>query len=150
MQLNYELPQYWYHGTNKYFDTFTLENMGTNWDQSILGVYFTQYADDGIFGSTAKEYAEYVVSVYGGTPYVYKCKLNIQNPLMLDSSGWYSSNSYIDQNRSDIKRWMKGEDCAISYNLENRKKDGLEFGDYILATKNLNMIEIISVSELKN
>lgn len=34
----HELPEYWYHGTNRYFDHFTLSGMGRNWSQSELGV----------------------------------------------------------------------------------------------------------------
>jgi hypothetical protein len=148
----HELPEYWYHGTNKYFDKFTLDNMGKNWKQSELGIYFTQYIKPGIYGSTAKEYAEDLVVREGGKPYIYKCKIHTKKPLILNSNGWYSSNTYIDKNRSDIKRWMTtdGNDCVISYNFENKEDEGLQWGDYILATNNLNIIEIIDIFEFKN
>ena len=75
-----------------------------------------------------------------------------KKPLILNSNGWYSSNTFIDKNRSDIKRWMTsdGNDCVISYNFENKEAEGLEWGDYILATNNLNIIEIIDIFEFKN
>jgi len=112
----HDLPEFWYHGTNKYFEKFTLDNLGQNFDQSTLGVYFTQYIKPGIYGSTAKEYAERLVILKGGKPYIYKCKINPKNPLIINSNGWYSSNTYVDKNRSDLKRWMKagGNDCLIS------------------------------------
>jgi hypothetical protein len=148
----HELPEYWYHGTNKYFEKFTLDNMGKNWKQSDLGIYFTQYIKPGIYGSTAKEYAEDLVVREGGKPYIYKCKIHTNNPLILNSNGWYSSNTYIDKNRNNIKRWMTTDnnDCVISYNFENKKEEGLQWGDYILATNNLNIIQIIDIFEFNN
>jgi hypothetical protein len=148
---NHELPQYWYHGTNKHFNKFTLENMGKNWKQSVLGVYFSQYIKPGIYGSTAKEYAEDLVVREGGKPYIYKCEIQTKKPLILDSNGWYSSNTYIDKNRNDIKSKMNadGNDCVISYDFENKENEGLQWGDYILATNNLDIIKIIDIFEFK-
>lgn len=45
----HELPEYWYHGTNKYFERFDLNYMGKNWKQSELGVYFSQYIKPGLY-----------------------------------------------------------------------------------------------------
>jgi hypothetical protein len=83
---------------------------------------------------------------------IYKCKIHTKKPLILNSNGWYSSNTFIDKNRNDIKRWMAtdGNDCVISYNFENKEDEGLQWGDYILATNNLNIIEIIDIFEFKN
>jgi len=147
----HEFPEFWYHGTNKYFEEFNLDYMGKNWNQSELGIYFSQYLKPGIYGSTAKEYAEDSVMREGGKPYIYKCKINTKTPLVLNSNGWYSSNTYIDKNRSDIKRWMTKDnnDCVISYDFEGKEDDGLEWGDYILATENLDIIEIIDIFEFK-
>ena len=145
----HELPEYWYHGTNKLFDKFTLDNLGRNFHQSTLGIYFTQYEKPGIYGSTAKEYAEELVRREGGKPYIYKCRIHVKNPLILDSNGWYSSTTFIDKNRSDIMRWMNNDkhDSVISYDFEN--DEGVLFGDYILATNNLDIIEIVDVYEFK-
>ena len=139
----HEFPEYWYHGSNQKFDDFSIEHMGKNWHQSELGIYFTQYMKPPPFSSTAKEYAEEMVRREGGNPYIYKCIINFENPLILDSNGWYSSNTYIDQNRKDIKRWIENDDhdCVIAYDFEN--KDGIEWSDFILATKNIDMIEIV-------
>lgn len=148
----HELPEYWYHGTNKYFERFDLNYMGKNWKQSELGVYFSQYIKPGLYGSTAKEYAEDLVVREGGKPYIYKCKIHTKNPLILNSNNWYSSNTYIDKNRNDIKRWMvnNDNDCVISYNFENKQTDGPEWADYILATNNLDIIEIVDIFEFKD
>lgn len=147
----HQLPEYWYHGTNKLFDKFTLDNMGSNWKQSVLGVYFTQYLKPGIYGSTAKEYAEDLVVREGGKPYIYKCKIHTKNPLILDSNGWYSSNTFIDKNRNDIKRWLLDDnyDSVIAYDFKSKAEDGLEWSDFILATSNLDIIEIVERFEFK-
>ena len=58
--------------------------MGKNWKQSELGVYFSQYIKPGLYGSTAKEYAEDLVVREGGKPYIYKCKIHTKNPLILN------------------------------------------------------------------
>ena len=49
------------------------------------------------------------------------CKLNFKNPLVLNSNGWYSSNTYIDKNINDIVRWklIDDNDCVISYDFQN-------------------------------
>jgi hypothetical protein len=147
----HELPDYWYHGSNKYFDNFSLDNQGINWRQSELGIYFTQYIKPGIYGSTAKEYAQDLVVREGGKPYIYKCEINTNKALVLNSNGWYSSNSFVDKNRNDIKRYMSdgNNDCVIAYDFENKKEEGLKWGDYILATSVISNIKIIDVFEFK-
>ena len=37
-----------------------------------------------------------------------------------------------------------------SWLLEDKEDEGLQWGDYILATNNLNIIEIIDIFEFKN
>lgn len=103
------------------------------------------------FGSTAKEYAEEMVRREGGKPYIYKCKIYTKKPLILNSNGWNSSATFIDKNRNDIKNYLitDGNDSIVSYDFENKKEEGLEYGDYILATKNLDIIEIIDIFEFK-
>lgn len=149
IKTDHELPEYWYHGSNKYFDKFTLNDLGKNWHQSTLGVYFSQYLKPGLYGSTAKEYAEDSVEKNGGKPYVYKCKINANKPLVLDSKGWYSSNTLIDTQATDIKKQMgiNGNDCVIVYNSDNKEEDGLQWGDYILVSDELDKIEIIDIIE---
>lgn len=145
---NHTFPNYWYHGSNKYFEKFSLDYSGKNFKTSKLGIYFTQYKQPPPYSSTAKEYAEEMVRRYGGTPYIYTCKIHINNPLILDSSGWYSSNTYIDKNRNDISRWLNNNDCVIVYNKDTEKSEGLRWGDYILATNNIDIIEIVDISEV--
>lgn len=141
---NVNMPEYFYHGTNKYFTEFDLTHMGKNHPTSILGLYFTQYLKPPPYGSTAKEYAEYLVTVGGGEPYIYKCKIEPKNPLFLNSNGWYSSNTYIDKNRNDIKQRMISEnnDCVIAY-------DFTEKDDFIVATSDVSIITIVDIAKLK-
>jgi hypothetical protein len=148
---NHEMPEFWYHGTNKYFLKFTLDNIGSNYHQSILGIYFSQYIKPGIYGSTAKEYAEDMVVREGGKPYIYKCRIHYKNPYIINSNGWYSSNTCIDKNRNDIKNYLLNNknDCVISYDFENKKEEGLQWGDFILATNNIENIEIVEIIEYK-
>lgn len=143
-----ELPEYFYHGSNKYFDKFTLDNLGKNFHQSTLGIYFTQYLEPVPYGSTAMEYAEEMVRRYGGNPYIYKCKIHVKNPLILDSDGWYSSATFIDKNRNDIKRYVEkgNNDSVIAYDFS--EKD-IRWRDYQLVAKDLSIIEIIDIFEYK-
>jgi hypothetical protein len=142
---NVKFPEFWYHGTNILFNKFTLDNVGKNYSQSILGIYFSQYLKPPIYGSTAKEYAENAVICNGGKPYIYKCKISMDNPLILDSSGWYSSNTFIDKNRYEINRLMEQDnhDCIIVYDFDNYKEEGLEWGDFILVTNKIENIKIV-------
>lgn len=143
----HELPEYWYHGTNKYFEKFSLDYMGKNFHQSELGIYFSQYIKPLPFGTTAMEYAEEMVRREGGSPYIYKCKIHTQNPMIANSNGWYSTGTFIDKNRNDIKRYIthNKKDCIIAYDFENKKEEGFRWADYILATNNLDIIEIVDV-----
>ena len=42
---------------------------------------------------------------------------------------------------------IDGYDCVISYDFQNKGEEGLDWGDYILATNNLDIIEIIDIFE---
>ena len=131
------IPEYFYHGTNEVFDKFTLDYMGKNHPTSILGVYFTQYLFPPLFSSSAGEYAYDISDKNGGVPVVYKCKIHLHNPLIKDSSKYYSSNTFIDYNCNELKNEVIGHDGIIVYN----KNDG---NDFILVTNELNKIEIIN------
>lgn len=140
----HHIPQVWYHGTNSIFKEFNLSYLDKNWNQSILGIYLTQYKTPPPYGSTAIEYADYVVITKGGHPYVAECTVNIKKPLILDSDGWYSSNVCIDRQRSDIRRWMGtvDYDSVLAYHHEDSSKEGIGCGDYILVVKNPSDITI--------
>lgn len=144
---NHNIPEFFYHGSNELFHKFSLSEMGKNYEQSILGIYFSQYEKPGIYGSTAKEYAEDTVTRLGGRPYIYKCKINYKNPLILDSNGWYSSNVFIDKNRNTIKEeYTNGNhDCIIAYNFE---ENDIKFQDFILVTDKLDIIDIVDVKDI--
>lgn len=140
---NIKFPDVWYHGTNEDFDEFTLDNIGANWDQSTLGVYFTQHMDPPPYGSTAGEYARNAKVVHGGDAIVYECKLTFENPLIIDSEGWYSSNTAIDKQRGDIKRWLKEDkyDAVIAYNSGEDEFKHMDFIAVVLDPKNIEIIK---------
>jgi len=144
-----DLPEYWYHGSNIYFDKFSLDTKKMH-DASILGIYFSQYLKPGLSGSTAKEYDDYSTSISGGKPFVYKCKIHFKNPLILDSEGWYSSNTFIDKNRFAIKRAMEEDnhETVIAYDSETYDEGDLEYADFILVTNDIDSIEIVEIIEL--
>jgi len=139
---NSNIPEYWYHGTNSTFDEFDVKYQGANFETSTLGIYFTQHMYPPPYSSTAKEYAQDTTRNKGGVPIIYKCKLIMKNPLILDSNGWYSSVSYIDKNRNDIKRWLNNDnyDSILVY---NHGEDNIEYKDYISVVFNPKQIQII-------
>ena len=111
-----------YHGTGADFDIFDANKIGSNFNQSTLGFYFTNAPQfdlkkDFGYGSTASEYAENAK----GNPNVMPVYLSIKNPLLLDASGWEGIARYIDLNNNDIKNWIKsGEhDGVIAFDKEN-------------------------------
>lgn len=53
----------------------------------------------------------------------------------------------IDRDYEPYSKNVDDNDCIISYNFENKEYEGLQYSDYILATNNLNIIEIV---EFKN
>ncbi len=135
------IPKLWYHGTNTTFDSFNLSYLAKNWRQSILGIYLTQYMTPPPYGSTAIEYAKYTSSVRGGEPHVAECTADIENPLILDSDGWYSSNGAIDKQRSDIMRWLRADkyDSVLCY---DHTCDNVEDADHILIVLDPHKVKI--------
>ena len=144
---NINLPEYFYHGTNECFKDFDLKYMSKNYETSTLGIYFTQHLLPPPYSSTAEEYAENAVAKHGGKPYVYKCKIYTKKPLVLNSNGWYSSNTYIDKNRNDIIRWLQNDnyDSVVAYDF---LETDIKWKDYILVTKNIDIIKIVEIISL--
>jgi len=132
------VPEYFYHGTNEVFDKFTLDNLGKNHITSILGVYFSEYLFPPLYSTSAAEFAYDAVKKNGGSPVVYKCKINLLNPLIKDSHNAYSSTAFIDINCNSLEKEMVGHDGLIVYN-----KSSKDYTDYILVTKELDSIEIV-------
>lgn len=132
------LPEVWYHGTSTDFDRFDGSKMGTNFESSTLGTYFTDRIYPPPYSATASEYAKNAASKHGGEPVVYEVHLDMKNPLVIDSNGWYSSNACIDKQRADIARWMRdgGHDAVVAYDFA--AKD-----DYVAAVKDPDSIKII-------
>ncbi len=140
---NHVFPAVFYHGSNQLFDTFSKEKLGQNFEQSTLGIYFSQFAKPLPYGTTAREYAEEMVRRYGGTPYVYECKLNLKNPLVLDTSDHErGSANYIDSHRELIARKLSGHDSIVAYNFS---EDELKYQDQIAVVFDPADITILSV-----
>lgn len=74
---------------------------------------------------------------------VYECKLKFDNPLIIDSEGWYSSNTAVDKQRGDIKRWLTAEkfDAIIVYNSEEEDLDQMDFIAIMMDPKNIEIIK---------
>jgi hypothetical protein len=139
------LPDIWYHGTNKDFNKFDLKYLGSNWEFSKLGIYFTQHIKIPYTGSTAEDYAKKAVDKSGGSPIIYKCKLHLENPLILSSKGYYSSNTYIDVKSEEIKIKMEegNHDGVIIYHYSFPSWE-----DCISMTNDINKIEILDKMKL--
>lgn len=123
--------------------TSLLDNMGKNFDASILGIYFTQYMEPPPYGSTAGEYARNAKMAHGGQAIVYECRLKFDNPLIIDSEGWYSSNTAVDKQKGDIKRWLKEDksDGVVAYNSEYTDMEDRDFIAVVLDPKNIEIIK---------
>jgi hypothetical protein len=136
-------PKLWYHGTNSKFDRFDITYKGKNFEQSTLGIYFTQHITPPPYGSSAKEYAENSAIVKGGEAIIYECELDMKKPLVLNSNGWYNSVDYLDRNRNDIKKWLEIStyDSIISY--DSTKKDKHDDDDFIAIVFNPDQIKIV-------
>ena len=106
-----------YHGTpNGRFNEFSVDKIGANFEPSTLGFYFTNEKDvetTGVYGTTAKEYANQKEYSSKSNPYIFEVFLNLKMPLEIKDEGWYSAVSMIDRQRGDIKRWLKNNDGVI-------------------------------------
>jgi hypothetical protein len=144
---HHTIPTKMYHGTNTKFDTFDMSKKGLNFDSSTLGIYFTQHLSPPPYSSTAKEYAEIAIKNHGGEPIVYEVELAIQNPLVLNSYGWYNSNARIDVQRDIITKWIsEGDyDAVVVYNFE---EDQERHRDYIAVVWDTQLINITNVISL--
>jgi hypothetical protein len=134
----FQLPEFWYHGTNTDFNKFDLKYLGSNFNTSILGVYFTQYLQPPPYSASALEFAKKAVEKSGGHPIIYKCKVNLDNPLIVDSKGYYNSNEIADLHRQKLKHQMQSgnHDGIIVYNSDSND-------DFLLITPNIDKIQII-------
>jgi len=64
----------WYHGSRYLFNTFDKNKIGITSDYGTLGV--------GIYLTDNKDLAKHYATQSG---YVYTCKINVKNPLVIDS-----------------------------------------------------------------
>lgn len=126
-----------YHGTSDNFDYFDISKMGKNFDQSILGFYFTNGAEPNLskgipYGTTASEYAfnsqKGGYSDLGGAN-VIPVYLSIQNPLRIKADGWYSPATAIDKQRNQIKEWLKNTDYD---GIISENEDKEQYGNEII------------------
>jgi len=157
------LPEFWYHGSNEDFNKFDMKYARKNYDSSILGIYFTEYLNPPPYGSTAVEYAKKHADEKGGEPIIYKCKIKLDNPLLIDSHGHYSSNAIVDMHREKLLRQREAgnHDGIIIYNSdinkipdyitdeEITKKYEKKYGDFILVTQHPEKIQIIEKIRIK-
>lgn len=139
-----KFPKIWYHGSSFDFDKFDASKAGANFEQSILGIYLSQYKLPPPYGTNAKEYANNSAMSHGGTPIIYTCTVNIKNPLILDSNGWSSSVQCIDKQKNDIKRTSSNYDCVIAYNHD----EDFEYAEYIIAVFDDSKIKVVSKEKL--
>lgn len=96
-------PKIVYHGTSNIFDSFDKTRIGSHFGLPAtgrLGFYFTN--DDAL----ANDYAAhgYVMPVF----------LRINNPLVIEDTGWGSAVNQTDARESDLRRWaQEGEHDGI-------------------------------------
>jgi hypothetical protein len=119
-----------YHGTAKDFEAFSKK--GINFNQATLGYYFTSAPEPNTskghyYGSTASEYAQNAqpegYSTPGGANIV-PAYLAINSPIELNADGWYSANTAVDKQRSELenaKSTGKYDGIISSY---KKDKDG--------------------------
>lgn len=144
--MSLEFPDIWYHGSNELFEKFEKSKIGSNFSKTSVGFYFTTIRKPPPFSSSAKEYAEDLVIRKGGKPYIYHCKLDLTDAMIVDAKGWYNANAYIDLNRNDILRWLKYESKEAFVAFEDMG-DGYGL-DAICLILNPDLIEIIEVESL--
>lgn len=122
-----------YHGTASDFDEFSVK--GTNFNQSTLGYYFTSGAipntSKGIYyGSTASEYAQNAqksgyAELDGAN--IIPVYLKIENPIKVEADGWYSANTAVDKQRSEIENIKsKGKNDGVISEYSDKNEGGNE------------------------
>ena len=80
-----------YHGTNADFDQFDPNLVGTNFEVSTGGFFFSSSK------TAAKDYADDTARERGGTPSVIEVNLGIDNPLVINATG--NPDRYFDKAR---------------------------------------------------
>ena len=129
-----------YHGTPHKFDTFDKTKVGSRFTYLMGGGYRPQYTL-GFYFTDDKHYAS-TVGNDGLRNIIKECYLNIENPLVLNVSGWGGSVAYADICHNDIKRWSVGYDGIIINHYDEDDKGFLE--DRVIIAFEPNQIKSIT------
>jgi hypothetical protein len=129
-----------YHGTPHKFDTFDKTKVGSRFTYLKGGEYRPQYTL-GFYFTDDKHYAS-TVGNDGLQNTIKECYLNIENPLVLNVSGWGGSVAYADICHNDIKRWSAGHDGIIINHYDEDDKEYLE--DRVIIAFEPNQIKSVT------
>jgi hypothetical protein len=129
-----------YHGTPHKFDTFDKTKVGSRFTYLKGGEYRPEYTL-GFYFTDDKHYAS-TVGRDGLQNIIKECYLNIENPLVLNVSGWGGSVAYADICHNDIKRWSAGHDGIIINHYDEDDKEFLE--DRVIIAFEPNQIKSVT------
>ena len=102
-------PKVFYHGTNTDFSIFDLSKSGKNFGVVSEGMFFFTNKKNA-YPNSASDYAKYAVENKGGKEKIFEVYLNIQNPMIVDSSRSYDPISHYDKNAEKIyQRYFDGD-----------------------------------------
>ena len=101
-----------YHGTGSEFNSFDLQRSGSNSKElvgnSAEGMFFFSSIREAYPGS-AQDYAR-IAGKKTGQEVIRDVYLKMENPLELDSKGWYATADYYDNNRDSIyDQYLSGD-----------------------------------------
>lgn len=117
-----------YHGTGQRFTVFDKKKINSVWgiNGGDLGFYFTPYKSD------AEGYASYAAK--GGNGYVVNAYLKMDNPLIVEDTGWGSAARQADIRNGDLKRWAKqgNNDGIIVRSIDEEMYDGFPDTVYVV------------------
>lgn len=116
-----------YHGSNRDFDTFDKNKIGSNYERDKKGFFFTSNKNEAdIYGETA-QYRQ-----NAGQKKTYSTFLNIENPYTLEdlakSFDYSDVNKFID-NKGELIQIYDDYVADIIYNAEKKGNDGIIFTD---------------------
>ena len=119
-------PRKFYHGTNSEFFEFDLEKSGANYGDTSEGLLFFT-SKKGAYPDSATDYAREITKKKGGKETVREVYVSIEKPLVLDSRGYYTTQSYFDENHEEIyNRYLSGDyDGIIIHNSDKSADDAV-------------------------
>ncbi len=119
-------PRKLYHGTNSEFFEFDLKKSGANYGNTSEGLLFFT-SKKGAYPDSATDYAREITKKKGGKETVREVYVSMQKPLVLDSRGYYTTQSYFDENHEEIyNRYLSGDyDGIIIHNSDKSADDAV-------------------------